>query len=146
MVDIRRWQYSPWQSSSYYDKMPFNILCMKTHTLPLAACAALITALSGCTNAEGRFRPIDPLGRAIFDALDPGPRRPNNQYNSQYNNPPNSRYNDQQYVDSQDYGPDLTDYNQRPGRDYIWVGGRYEQDYNGRRVWVPAHWTRVMVQ
>lgn len=39
----------------------------------LTASAALI---SGCTNAEGRFRPIDPLGRMLFDAIDKGPSQP----------------------------------------------------------------------
>ncbi len=106
---------------------------MKPKVLLVTVSALGLMALTGCTNSEGRFRPIDPLGRAIFDALDPGPRRPN------------YGYNDQQYIDQQ-YGPDLTNRNQRPGRDYVWLDGRYESDHTGRSVWVPGHWTRVQVQ
>lgn len=85
---------------------------------PLLACAGL--GFSGCTNAEGRFRPPDPLGRLIFDALDPGPRRTS----------------DAAYVG----GPGYQDNYRQPGPDYIWVEGAYGRDASGRRVWVPAHW------
>jgi hypothetical protein len=76
---------------------------------------------SSCTNAEGRFRPPDPLGRAIFDALDPGPRQPST-----------TGISDEEFLRR----------SQSPGPDYVWVDGAYGQDSRGQRVWVPGRWVR----
>jgi len=91
-------------------------------TLALLLCAA---AVPSCTNAEGRFRPPDPLGRLIFDALDPGPRHSDADYvnepSPQYTATPQGSYSTNE----------------------VWVEGAYARDAYGRRVWVPAHWAPV---
>jgi len=90
--------------------------------LLLALCGVSLTA---CTNAEGRFRPPDPFGRMIFDALDRGPR-----------------YSDADYVNEPS-----PQYTATPQGSYttneVWVEGAYARDAYGRRVWVPAHWAPV---
>ncbi|MFY8216285.1 MAG: hypothetical protein ACOVMP_06755, partial [Chthoniobacterales bacterium] len=89
---------------------------MKLRQLPhfiVAASALAIT--SGCVNSEGRLRPPDPLGRMLFDALDPGPR--------------NARA-DERYV--QEYQPE--------DENDVWIDGAWERDSNGERVWVPGYW------
>lgn len=91
----------------------------------LIPASLLLLGFSGCVNSEGRFRPPDPLGRAIFDALDRGPY------------PQDRRYVGQ---------PEYTDSRYRPGSDYVWVEGAYARDSNGRNVWVPGHWARVHVR
>lgn len=81
----------------------------------------------GCTNPEGRFRPPDPIGYAIFEFFDRGPH-----------GPPQNRSSDSDYVD----GGLNTASPQRglpPSRDSIWVEGTWGVS-NGRRVWIPAHW------
>lgn len=98
---------------------------MKIKLTLLVAFGLCGAVFSGCTNSEGRIRPPDPLGRALFDALDPGPRNA-----------------DRQYVQD----PYSVDYNQRPGPDYVWVDGGYATDANGRSVWVPAHWAQARVR
>ncbi len=89
---------------------------MKPLTQAALLFAAVVTlALAGCVNSEGRFRPPDPIGRAIFDALDPGPRY----------------YSDAAYVNQPGY-------NER-----VWVEGAYGRDSRGRRVWIPGHYATV---
>lgn len=87
--------------------------------LVLAACA--ITLTPGCVNSEGRLRPPDPLGRALFDALDPGPR--------------NAR-SDAYYVQQ----------NQPQYTDDVWVDGAWGRDARGQRIWIPGHWARAEVR
>lgn len=94
---------------------------MKTNFFLLSSLALISLGLQACTNAEGRFRPIDPIGRAIFNAID----RPSQDY----------------YYEENPY--QYTDYNRPPGRDYVWVEGEYVRDAHGRRVYVPAHWARL---
>lgn len=90
-------------------------------TIPLLAASTLVgLLLAGCTNADGRFRPIDPLGRMIFDALDPAPRQYNNNGNDSY-------YAQPQYQNGRQ-------------QNAVWVEGAYGRDANGRRVWIPAHY------
>lgn len=79
----------------------------------LLSLALVFSALSGCTNAEGRFRPIDPLGRMLFDAIDRGPSQPSH-----------------------------SDRSRSPGPDYVWIDGFYGHDGQGRTVWIPGHWAR----
>ncbi len=97
-------------------KIPGLLLCLSASVL-----------FSGCTNPEGRLRPPDPIGYAIFEFFDRGPHAP----------PPN-RIPDADYVDNGTaYGSP-----QRglpPSRNSIWVEGTWGVS-NGRRVWVPAHW------
>jgi hypothetical protein len=95
---------------------------MKTSLIKFLAVAVIGLAVSGCTNAEGRFRPIDPLGRAIFNLLDGG-----------------SGGGDRRYVE--DYGPRDPSYNRRGGNQ-VWIEGAYARDSYGRQVWVPGHWAR----
>lgn len=80
----------------------------------------LLTGFAGCKNPEGRFRPPDPLGYAIFEMLDRGPHRP----------PPQSA--DAIYA-GEETGPN------RPSPNSVWVDGTWGTS-NGRRVWIPAHW------
>jgi len=79
--------------------------------------ALLMFPLAGCVNSEGRFRPPDPIGRAIFDALDPGPRY---QYAS-----------DARYVDQSGYSEN------------VWVEGAWGRDARGQRVWIPGHYANI---
>ncbi len=86
------------------------------------ACAFLLTAilaisLAGCVNSEGRIRPPDPLGRMLFDALDPGPR----------------------YVEPDAY---YVNHEQPRTSGDVWVDGAWGRDGRGQQVWVPAHWAR----
>ncbi|MFZ4597250.1 MAG: hypothetical protein ACOYNN_01265 [Terrimicrobiaceae bacterium] len=83
-----------------------------------------VLILAGCTSPEGRFRPPDPIGYAIFEFFDRGPR-----------NPPASQYSnsDAEYVGN----PSPS--GQPPSPNSIWVDGTWGTS-NGRRVWIPAHW------
>jgi len=99
---------------------------MKKPILLLAGLAVVSLGFPACTNSEGRFRPPDPLGRAIFDALDRGPRYA--EADSEYIG-----------VDDRQY----TQRDQRPGPDYAWVEGTYGRDARGRQVWIPGHWARI---
>ncbi len=98
---------------------------MRTNFLLLVGIAASGLVLSGCVNEQGRFRPIDPLGRAIFNALDPEPRS----YDNQYNGPGYPQYSNNRYRPQREQGN-------------VWVEGAYGRDSYGRRVWIPAHWAR----
>jgi len=98
---------------------------MKTNILLLVGLTIVGSVLSGCVNEQGRLRPIDPLGRAIFNALDPAPRN----YNNQYNRPSYPQYGNNGYP-------------QQRGQGNVWVEGAYGRDSYGRRVWIPAHWVR----
>ena len=81
--------------------------------------------LGGCQNPEGRWRPPDPIGYALFEMLDRGPH-----------NPPPNRNSDAEYVGqsapSQERGLP-------PSQNSIWVEGTWGVS-NGQRVWIPAHW------
>lgn len=79
----------------------------------------------GCTNPDGRFRPPDPIGYAIFEALDRGPRNAGG---------PGSSDADYIGTDGQ-----LAARGHPPSPDSIWVDGTWGTS-NGRRVWIPAHW------
>ena len=98
---------------------------MKLFVLRVVGVVLIVSTFVGCVNAEGRFRPIDPLGRALFDALDRGPRQ-----------------NDAQYVD----GPSGPQGYQQYGTQDVWVEGAYGRDASGRRVWVPGHWAQADVR
>lgn len=87
---------------------------MKVHSLSLIGLALVTIALTSCVTENGRLRPIDPIGKAIFNALDPGSNRHERQDNNNY------RYQNR--------------------RDNVWMEGAYGRDSHGRRVWVPAHW------
>ncbi len=95
----------------------------KYPSLLLAAVAGTCITLAGCTNDEGRFRPPDPLGRALFDFFD----RPRTD-DRRYTGVPDVQYQDR---------------NRSPGPGYVWVDGTYGHDASGRRYWIPAHWTRL---
>jgi|GEM_PF-858303 len=84
-----------------------------------------------CTNADGRFRPPDPIGYAIFEALD---RRIYNTPSRRYSERP--AYRDTEYLD---YPNEAAARRNPPSRNSIWVDGTYGVS-NGRRVWIPAHW------
>jgi hypothetical protein len=79
----------------------------------------------GCTNPDGRFRPPDPIGYAIFEALDRGPRHSGS-----------PRSSDADYVGSDDQ---LSARGHPPSPDSVWVDGTWGSS-NGQRVWIPAHW------
>ncbi len=79
--------------------------------------ALLTLVLAGCVNSEGRIRPPDPIGRAIFDALDPGPRQ-------QY-------YSDAAYANQGGYNEN------------VWVDGAWGRDSRGQRVWIPGHYANI---
>jgi hypothetical protein len=83
----------------------------------LFSVAFLTLALAGCVNSEGRLRPPDPIGRAIFDALDPGPRQP--------------------------YASDAAYVSQSGYNETVWVEGRWGRDANGREVWIPGHYAPI---
>ena len=87
----------------------------------VAAALVLISSVASCRNAEGRLRPPDPLGRAIFDALDRGPREP-----------VYTGVSDEEFLQR----------SQSPGPGYVWVDGAYGVDEQGRRVCVPGRWIR----
>ena len=84
-----------------------------------------IGLLGGCRNAEGRWRPPDPIGYALFEMIDHGPHAP----------PPN-RSSDADYVGPSSPTPER---GLPPSRDSIWVEGTWGTS-NGERVWIPAHW------
>lgn len=88
----------------------------------MGASSALL--MPACKNAEGRWRPPDPLGYAIFEALDRGPRTPQGQM-----------IPDSQYVDD----GSLAARGHPPSPNSIWVDGTWGMA-NGRRIWIPAHW------
>ncbi len=91
---------------------------MKTLAQAALLSTAVVTlALAGCVNSEGRIRPPDPIGRAIFDALDPGPRP---QYAT-----------DARYVNQSGYNEN------------VWVEGAWGRDANGQRVWIPGHYANI---
>jgi len=94
--------------------------------LPLTALVGLLAAgsFTGCKSPDGRFRPPDPIGYAIFEFFDRGNRAPSG---SQYSN------SDASYVN--DEGPS----GRPPSPNSIWVDGTWGMS-NGRRVWIPAHW------
>jgi hypothetical protein len=83
----------------------------------LGLAATLAMSLTGCVNSEGRLRPPDPLGRMLFDALDPGPK----------------------YAQSDAY---YAGHEQPRTAGDVWVEGSWGRDARGQRVWVPAHWAR----
>lgn len=91
------------------------------YSLLFISVLSLLTA--GCVNSDGRFRPIDPLGRAIFDALDGGPQN-----------------NDRRYVENTN--PSYSRYDRRHTPQQVWIEGAYARDSRGGRVWVPGHWAR----
>lgn len=87
-------------------------------SFPFCFCVTLgmvALSFSGCVNSEGRIRPPDPLGRALFDALDPGPRY--TESDARYVGQPQS---------------------QASGN--VWVDGAWGRDARGQRVWIPGHW------
>lgn len=97
-----------------------------TTRLLFAALLLLPIILSvGCTSPDGRFRPPDPIGYAIFEALDRGPR-----------NAGGPRASDADYVGSDGQ---LSERGHPPSPESIWVDGTWGSS-NGQRVWIPAHW------
>ncbi len=101
---------------------------MNPHNLrsgPLLIVALASLLLPACRNAEGRFRPPDPIGYAIFEALDRGPReagapvRPDSDYIGDPGN--------------------LAVRGHPPTPESIWVDGTWGTS-NGQRIWIPAHW------
>ncbi len=80
--------------------------------------------VGGCKNAEGRFRPPDPIGYAIFEMLDRGPRQ--------------DRSSDSDFIEAGPSSP-TPERGIPPESDSIWVEGTWGVS-NGRRVWIPAHW------
>lgn len=79
--------------------------------------------MTGCRNAEGRLRPPDPIGYALFEMIDRGPHT-------------NQRSQDRDYIGPNAATPER---GVPPSRDSIWVEGTWGVS-NGRRVWIPAHW------
>ncbi|MEI6280025.1 MAG: hypothetical protein WCQ16_11695 [Verrucomicrobiae bacterium] len=100
---------------------------MKSFLLAHGLCLSSLLLFSGCTNSEGRFRPPDPIGYALFELFDRGPHTPAGRTNTD---------SDAQFVGT-DNSPATRGY--PPSRDSIWVDGTWGTS-NGRRVWVPAHW------
>ena len=96
---------------------------MKTSPIILSTLALAALTFTGCTNSEGRFRPPDPLGRALFDALDRGPRTTQPSYVG---------VSDEEFLNRE----------RSPGPGYVWVDGAYGRDARGQTVWVPGRWTR----
>jgi hypothetical protein len=100
---------------------------MKQSPLVAGVCLSSLLLFSGCTNSEGRFRPPDPIGYALFEFFDRGPHpsadRPD-------------RIPDSQFVGRDD---DLSARGYPPSRDSTWVDGTWGTS-NGRRIWIPAHW------
>ena len=82
--------------------------------------------LGGCRNAEGRWRPPDPIGYALFEMFDRGPHAP----------APN-RSSDAEFVG--DPSAPNPERGIPPSRNSIWVEGTWGVS-NGERVWIPAHW------
>ncbi|MEI6034293.1 MAG: hypothetical protein WCS65_08465 [Verrucomicrobiae bacterium] len=100
---------------------------MKQKVFLGGALASLIFLLAGCTNPEGRFRPPDPIGYAIFELLDRGPHAPAGQPDA--------------IPDSHFVGADssLSARGYPPSASSVWVDGTWGTT-GGRRVWIPAHW------
>ena len=94
--------------------------CVKIRLVCL--CSAAAALLAACKNSEGRFRPPDPLGYAIFEALDRGPHNP--------------RGRDAEYIGQNE---DLSARGYPPSPSSVWVDGTWGTS-NGQRVWIPAHW------
>ena len=83
--------------------------------------------LVGCQNPEGRWRPPDPIGYALFEVIDRGPHTPKPDRNS-----------DADYINGGPSSP-TPERGLPPSRDSIWVEGTWGTS-NGRRVWIHAHW------
>jgi len=100
---------------------------MKLCFLARGVCLSSLLLFSGCKNPEGRFRPPDPIGYALFELFDRGPHTP-------------ARRSDA-IPDSQFVGSDsnLSARGHPPSPDSIWVDGTWGTS-NGRRVWIPSHW------
>ena len=93
----------------------------------VAILCGLSGLLAGCQNPEGRWRPPDPIGYALFEMLDRGPHTPKAGRNS-----------DADYVNDGPSSP-TPERGLPPSRDSIWVEGTWGVSA-GRRVWIPAHW------
>lgn len=99
---------------------------MKIRSLKFVGLAVVGVALSGCVSDQGRLTPIEPIGRAIFNALNPAPTH----YDNRYAGTSDPRYVDNRYQQ------------QQRGQDNVWVEGAYGRDTYGGQVWIPAHWAR----
>ena len=98
-------------------------------TAVLVSAGVAVALLGGCVNAEGHFRPPDPLGWAIFDLFDP----PNRNRRPAINR-------DAEFLNS---NPDQRDQHGAPNP--VWVEG-YQNTSNGRQIWVPGHWEQPVRQ
>lgn len=95
---------------------------MKNH-LPILCAVVAAAILCGCRNPEGRWRPPDPIGYALFEMIDRGPHAP-----------PPDRSSDAEYV-----GVPTPERGVPPSQNSVWVDGTWGVS-NGRRIWIPAHW------
>jgi len=117
---------------------------MKTPCVGLAVLALGI--FSGCVDQYGRVRPPDPIGRAIFDVLDPArpvydsreyvvtrpyPSSPPRGYYERRTVQP-ARYSDPYYIEGH-WGWRNSNWVwvpgrwvQRPRQNAVWVGGQYD--------------------
>ncbi len=90
--------------------------------------------LSGCVNEYGQFRPPDPLGRALFNVINPPPKN--------MVAPGGSAYEGAEYVVTSP--PPRARYEEIPVSRYpgqAWVQGHWR--WNGNSwVWTPGHWER----
>ena len=111
--------------------------------------------LLGCVDQYGRVRPPDPVGQALFNALDPGvPAYQSREYvvtrdvpAVRYERRPIApvTYSDPVWVDGY-WGWGGNDWVwvpgrwvQRPRENAVWTDGRYYTS-NGRRYWRSGYW------
>ena len=111
--------------------------------------------LLGCVDQYGRVRPPDPIGQAIFNALDPGvPAYQSREYVVASDMPP-ARYERRAIYPAGYSDPVWVDgYWGRGGSDWVWVPGRWVQrpranvawtngryyTSDGRRYWRSGYW------
>ncbi len=97
------------------------------HTFLIGSGLLLCSSLIGCRNAEGRLRPPDPIGYALFEWLDRGPHPATA-----------GRSNDSDFLEA---GPSSATPQRGlpPSPQSVWVDGTWGTS-NGQRVWIPAHW------
>lgn len=111
-----------------------------------ALIAAILTLFAGCVNEYGRFRPPDPLGRALFDLID---RPPKDRINT------GTAYEGAEYVVTSDMprakyesipmnrnsNEDwISGYWRWNGDRWLWTPGHYERRPHANAVWVPSQY------
>ena len=92
--------------------------------------------LLGCVDQYGRIRPPDPIGQAIFNALDPGVPVYQSQQYVVTSDMPAARYEQRPVAPVSYTDPVWVDgYWGWGGSDWVWVPGRWVQRPRSNAVW-----------